>query len=50
MTLGRSDRFTLAARLCGLAVLALGLAVLAGWLLDIEPLKQVLPGLGTEAA
>ena len=30
-----------------LAVMALGLAVMVGWLLGIEPLKQVLPGLSS---
>ena len=29
---------------CALVVMALGLVVVAGWLLDIEPLKRVLPG------
>ena len=36
-----------AARVCALAVLLVGLVVLAGWALKIEALKSVLPGLAS---
>ena len=40
-------RLTRVADGCALAVAALGLAVLAGWLLGSEPLQRVLPHLAT---
>jgi len=40
-------RLPVLARLCGLSTIALGLFVLIGWALGIEPLKSVLSGLET---
>src|SRR4051812_43893086 len=44
MAVSRSEAVRLA--LCALAVL-LGAAVMAGWLLEIEPLKSIVPGFAT---
>lgn len=43
----RCERF---ARFCALTVAALGVIVLFGWVLDIDTLKSVLPGLATMKA
>ncbi len=44
------ERFVALSRLCGVAVVMVGLAVLTGWAFDIPALKSALPGLVTMKA